>query len=188
MEERKPNVEEIGDRIVRSIIGGVFKDKRMEKLVVRIIRATGDLDLIGTLRVSSNLFNTVEKVKYSPVIVDTKMAKAALGEMAIYFEPPPGSKFKASSSIMRAVDSGDVNSNPVLISTSPIALMTLLREVEKGRARPPLVIGVPVGFVNAVKAKMDLIHSGLEYVTNLSVRGGVGLGVAIARALLVQFS
>jgi precorrin isomerase len=50
--------------------------------------------------------------------------------------------------------------------------------------KPSLVIGVPVGFVNALKSKIELTNLDVEYITNISIKGGVALGVSIVRALV----
>ena len=48
----------------------------------------------------------------------------------------------------------------------------------------PLLIGVPVGFVNALESKTQLAAQDFPFITNLSRKGGTPAAVAIVNALL----
>ncbi len=51
---------------------------------------------------------------------------------------------------------------------------------------PPLVVGVPVGFVDALKSKTMLAMQKFPFITNLSRKGGTPVAVAIVNALLIM--
>ncbi len=61
---------------------------------------------------------------------------------------------------------------------------TALREIISRQVEPALVIGVPVGFVDAADAKDDLRASGLPALSNISEKGGSAVAVAAFNALL----
>jgi precorrin-8X/cobalt-precorrin-8 methylmutase len=65
-----------------------------------------------------------------------------------------------------------------VIGNAPTALIELVRLHKQGILQPSLVVGMPVGFVNAAEAKELLMASGLVYI---SVRGRKG-GSAVAAA------
>lgn len=69
-----------------------------------------------------------------------------------------------------------------VIGTAPTALTELLGI----GVSPALVIGLPVGFVGAVKAKEALRHSGLPSLTNQGEKGGAAVAAAALNALLYQ--
>ncbi len=175
------NIEKEAEKIVRSIIN--IQDNGIAEIIIRAIRSTGDLDLVGTLRISKNAVkNGIENVK-NGILVDTKMAKAALGDIAIYKEPQlRNSKYYSQDLIENYKDY--INGRIIMIGTSPIALMTLNKMIKNKIANPSLVIGVPVGFVNALRYKIELSNLNVEYITNISIRGGVALGVSIVKALV----
>ncbi|MDP2719821.1 MAG: precorrin-8X methylmutase, partial [Dehalococcoidia bacterium] len=50
--------------------------------------------------------------------------------------------------------------------------------------QPGLIIGLPVGFVNAAEVKSDLLKSKVPYITLLGHRGGSSMAVACVNALL----
>ncbi|AEB94297.1 MULTISPECIES: precorrin-8X methylmutase [Metallosphaera] len=179
------NIELEGDRKVRSIVGELLElmEEREAYVISRAIRSTGDLDLVGTIRFSKNALTLGPELVKRGVLVDTRMAKSGIGELAIYRD------LKSHSSKYKSIDVVDswkdeMEGKAVLIGTSPLALMRVLDLAEQGIV-PGLVIGVPVGFVNALKAKYRLYRQHkVEYITNISVKGGVGLGVSIVRALM----
>ena len=70
-----------------------------------------------------------------------------------------------------------------MIGNSPVALMELNRMVLEGEARPALVIGVPVGFVNVVEGKKELVSLDIPWITIAGRRGGSSLAVAALHAL-----
>ncbi|MER3421687.1 MAG: hypothetical protein C4290_14680 [Chloroflexota bacterium] len=73
----------------------------------------------------------------------------------------------------------------VAVGNAPTALLALLDLVDAGVCRPALVVGTPVGFVNAAEAKEELRRrDALPSVTVAGWRGGSTLAVAVLNALL----
>ncbi|WP_252896461.1 precorrin-8X methylmutase [Metallosphaera hakonensis] len=174
------NIAIEGERRVRSVLGEVLDllDPREAKVVSRAVRSTGDLDLVGTLRFSKEALTVGPKLIRKGILVDTRMAKVALGNLGIYKEPIVKNNRYMSQDIVEGWAS-EINGRAVLIGTSPLALEKLLDLIDSG-ARPGLVIGVPVGLVNAISAKLRLARqSKVEFITNISVKGGVAWELAL---------
>ncbi|MHB9022706.1 MAG: precorrin-8X methylmutase [Armatimonadota bacterium] len=72
----------------------------------------------------------------------------------------------------------------VAIGNAPTALREILVLAKEGVARPALVIGMPVGFVDAAESKDALMASDLVYITIEGTRGGSPLAAATVNALL----
>lgn len=70
------------------------------------------------------------------------------------------------------------------IGNAPTALYELLELVEQDKARPALVIGVPVGFVEAAESKEALLKAELNQIVIRGRKGGSTVAVAIVNALL----
>lgn len=70
------------------------------------------------------------------------------------------------------------------IGNAPTALREVLAMVEEGLIRPALVIGMPVGFVDAAESKEALMQSDLPYISIAGTRGGSPLAAATVNALL----
>ena len=77
-----------------------------------------------------------------------------------------------------------INGAIVSIGNAPTALFELCELVRKGKVKPSLIIGVPVGFVGAQEAKKELLSIGIPYVTNSSTKGGSSVAAAITNAML----
>lgn len=69
-----------------------------------------------------------------------------------------------------------------VVGCAPTALVELLALAD--RARPALVVGLPVGFVGAAESKAALRGSGLPAVSNVSEKGGSAVAAAAVNALL----
>jgi len=70
------------------------------------------------------------------------------------------------------------------IGNAPTALYELLRLTEAGEACPSLIIGVPVGFVEAAESKDELQKSRVPSITIRGRKGGSTVAVAIINAML----
>jgi precorrin-8X/cobalt-precorrin-8 methylmutase len=72
----------------------------------------------------------------------------------------------------------------IAIGNAPTALREVLALAAEGVARPALVIGMPVGFVDAAESKDALMASDLVYISIEGTRGGSPLAAATVNALL----
>ena len=69
------------------------------------------------------------------------------------------------------------------IGNAPTALMRLCELIREGRARPSLVVGVPVGFVNVVESKEVLAAMDVPQIVAMGRKGGSTVAAAILNAL-----
>lgn len=72
-----------------------------------------------------------------------------------------------------------------VVGNAPTALLRLVQHAEAGRARPALVVGLPVGFVNAAEAKETLAHSRLCHITAQGPKGGSAVAASAVNALAI---
>lgn len=72
----------------------------------------------------------------------------------------------------------------IVIGNSPTALLTLIELINEKKAGPALVIGMPVGFVQAKEAKEKLMEMDVPYISIEGTRGGSALAAATVNALL----
>lgn len=69
------------------------------------------------------------------------------------------------------------------IGNAPTALFALLDALNSGAPQPALIIGMPVGFVNAAQSKEALAKSPYPHFTLLGTRGGSAMAAACVNAL-----
>jgi precorrin-8X/cobalt-precorrin-8 methylmutase len=74
----------------------------------------------------------------------------------------------------------------VVIGNAPSALLSLVGMVEEG-VRPALVIGTPVGFVNALESKELLRTLALPSISTEGTRGGTPVAVAAMNEIIEIF-
>jgi len=72
----------------------------------------------------------------------------------------------------------------VAIGNAPTALLEVMRLIDLEIFAPELVIGVPVGFVNAAESKAILAEKPYPFITTLGRKGGSPVAVATVNALL----
>jgi precorrin-8X/cobalt-precorrin-8 methylmutase len=73
----------------------------------------------------------------------------------------------------------------VAIGNAPTALLRLLELLEAGAPPPALVVGIPVGFVNAVESKELLTRQPIPYITALGPKGGSAAAASVINALAI---
>lgn len=73
----------------------------------------------------------------------------------------------------------------VAIGNAPTALLTLLELLDRGTPPPALIIGMPVGFVNAAESKALLAQSPYPSLILAGRKGGSPLAAATINALAI---
>jgi len=72
-----------------------------------------------------------------------------------------------------------------VVGNAPTALLRLIELMEAGRVEPALVVGLPVGFVNAAESKARLMEGDVPYITNVGRKGGSNVAAAVVNALII---
>jgi precorrin-8X/cobalt-precorrin-8 methylmutase len=125
----------------------------------------------------------------APLITDVRMvavgvtSRASTVALDLPDGPAPEGLTRSAAGIREAVRRHPAGAVWV-IGNAPTALVELLRCAAEGRVDTPLVVGLPVGFVGAVAAKVALRAAGLPAVSNRSERGGAAAAAAAVNALL----
>jgi precorrin-8X/cobalt-precorrin-8 methylmutase len=73
----------------------------------------------------------------------------------------------------------------VAIGNAPTALLRLLELLDAGAAPPALVVGLPVGFVNAAESKELLTRQNCPFITALGPKGGSAAAAGVINALAI---
>ncbi len=182
------------DEIVKrsyEIVSRVIEGKTPEgKVIQRCVIATGDLGIRDLIIFKGNAVQEGIRaiLGNSDVVVDVRMVLAGIN------------KRKFSGDISVAVDYGDdekltramsgiyslrdrIDDSIVVIGNAPSALIAVCDLIMRG-IKPKLVIGTPVGFVNAAESKEMLRELDVPSITTVGTRGGSTLAVAIFNALV----
>ena len=171
------------------------------QIVRRMIHTTADFDYLRTVRFHPNAIPMgLEALRAGkPIITDTHMAasgirKAELKRFGVavncYMDAPGVHAVARGSGSTRAeaaVDAAvaEMPDAMYVIGNAPTALLRLIERVRSGEARPALIVGLPVGFVNAAESKASLAELDHPYITNTGRKGGSNVAAAVVNALLL---
>jgi precorrin-8X/cobalt-precorrin-8 methylmutase len=170
------------------------------EVVRRLIHTSADFDMLRLARFSPGAVQAgVNALRSGATIVtDTRMCQAgiparrldALGCRTACWMDDPGLAAKARElGVTRArlaVDEAARCEGPLVfaVGNAPTALLRLLELMDEGRVKPELVVGMPVGFVNAAESK-DLLmaRSDVPFICVAGRKGGSPLAAACVNAL-----
>ncbi|OPY50132.1 MAG: precorrin-8X methylmutase [Methanosaeta sp. PtaU1.Bin112] len=81
----------------------------------------------------------------------------------------------------------DLSGSIVMIGNAPSALLTLCDLIQSGGVKPALVIGTPVGFVNAAASKELLRSLDVPSISIVGTRGGTPIAVAAMNEMINMY-
>ena len=188
-------------RIIEEEAGDHGLDERHWPIVRRMIHTSADFEYIHTARFHPD---AVEKgiraiQRGEMIITDTAMAMAGIRKKTaerfgcrveclisrpdVVQTARENDRTRAEAAVDTAVES--VDSGIFVVGNAPTALMRILELVRRGRAAPSLILGFPVGFVNAAESKESLLFVDVPFITNAGRKGGSNIAAAVVNALLI---
>ncbi len=90
---------------------------------------------------------------------------------------------RAKAAVEAAVD--QMAGGVYAVGNAPTALLRLMELIREGRAAPSLIIGLPVGFVNAAESKAELLEMEIPFISNKGRKGGSNVAAAVVNALIL---
>jgi precorrin-8X/cobalt-precorrin-8 methylmutase len=131
------------------------------------------------------------------IITDTNMARVGIRSRDLvvhgvtvkcFMDDPEVEKKARTNGTTRAkaaVDAAiaDMREGIYVIGNAPTALLRLIELVQNGRAQPALIIGLPVGFVNAGESKAALMEIAYPHISNRGRKGGSNVAASVINAL-----
>lgn len=187
-------------KIISAEFGPHGFDEKTFKVIQRVIHATGDFSFKESMRFSpAAIERGIRAIREGKdILTDVTMvaagiSKAMLGKWGgkvicrVADEDIAAlakERMKTRSEV--AIEASlDANIGIIALGNAPTALVQAIRSV--ARLQPetaPLIVGVPVGFVNAAESKALLVQENSCYITSLGRKGGSPVAAAIVNALL----
>jgi precorrin-8X/cobalt-precorrin-8 methylmutase len=175
----------------------------LEKLAVRVIHASGMIDVAADLRFSAGAgaAGRAALAAGAPILCDARMVAEGItrarlpadNRVICTLQDPSvpqragalrNTRSAAALELWRPHLAGSV----VVIGNAPTALFYLLEMLDAGAPKPALILGFPVGFVGAAESK-DLLAQdsrGVPYVIVRGRRGGSAMAAAAVNALATE--
>jgi len=170
-------------------------------IVRRVIHATADFDFVQLLKFfdgnSSGIITRAIAYLQSrqPIITDVTMVKQGIRSMVAQTfanpiisaieqvtAPLPG-KTLTETGILKLY--AEYPQALYVIGNAPTALFSLCQAVANTSQSLPLIIGVPVGFINVIESKEALAKTNIPHIRTDGRKGGSPVASAIVNALLL---
>jgi precorrin-8X/cobalt-precorrin-8 methylmutase len=169
-------------------------------IVRRIIHATADFDYMKSVVFSPRSADgAVEALQGgSAVYVDTRMLEAGvhkqtlsdlgcrliscISDVSVIAESKETGRTRSACAVRKAAP--ELDGAVIVIGNAPTALHEAVTLYEEGRISPAIIIGLPVGFVEAQESKQLLSQCACRHITNAGRKGGTPAAAAAVNALL----
>ena len=195
-----PEIESLSMKIIEKELGPTdFSDDEL-KVVKRVIHATADFEFARTIRFKNDPLKEGIKAlrEGSPIVTDTRMAASGISKNLFPEKAPdvivpismPDTKRiceERGGTLSEAAMELCIEIRPgiIIIGNAPTALLKVIQLIDEKKISPRLVIGVPVGFVNARESKDMLFNmENQPLITCLGRKGGTPVAVAIMNAII----
>jgi precorrin-8X/cobalt-precorrin-8 methylmutase len=187
-------------RIIAAELGPHDFDSKTFKIVQRVIHATGDFSFAENLRFSKNAvehgITALQQGKN--ILTDVNMVATGISKPLLQkwqnkvicniadANVAKRAQMANTTRAEMAIEQGMLEDiGIVAIGNAPTALLKILDKLSKDTPNfCPLIIGVPVGFVNAAESKALLNETKLPFITSLGRKGGSSVAASIVNALI----
>ena len=173
-------------------------------VVKRVIHCTADFDYAKNLVFSSDAVKkALDALRRGCVIVtDTQMARSGINKAAaaklgceiLCFmsdqDVADEAKRRGCTRAVASMEKAARLDRPLIfvVGNAPTALLRLKELIEEKEIRPELVVGVPVGFVNVIESKEEIMKADCPYIVAKGRKGGSNVAAAIVNALMYQIT
>lgn len=175
-------------------------------IIQRMVHTSADFDYVKKTVISPGAIEAgIEAIRSgAPIITDTKMALCGIsaarlsryGNRTICLISDERTQSRArENGTTRALAAVDLvfeiflreaaDGGIWVVGNAPTALFRLMEKLEQepGCPRPRLIVGLPVGFVNAAESKEALGQTNFNYITNRGRKGGSNVAASVINAL-----
>jgi precorrin-8X/cobalt-precorrin-8 methylmutase len=195
-------IEEESFRRIEAQAGGHRLAPAEWAVVRRMIHTSGDFEYLDKVRFHPRaILSGLEALRRGrPLIADTRMLQAGIStgrlsrlgveviclmdDREVAAEAARRGATRAAVAMERALPKG--SGGVVAIGNAPTALLSLLELLSAGASPPALIVGVPVGFVNAAESKESLARQDCPFITSLGPKGGSAVAASIINALAIM--
>jgi precorrin-8X/cobalt-precorrin-8 methylmutase len=187
-------ISEKSRKLARATIGDTTPEDRIRQ---RCSVAVGDFLMAGLIRFQSDPVQAglSALAAGAPIITDIRMVQVGVqkkghrSEVFCALDFDEGAKEQGITRTSKGfLNLGNkVDGAIIVIGNAPSALITLCRMIGEGH-RPSLVIGSPVGFVNAAESKELLRTLKIPSISTEGTRGGTPVAVAALNEIITMYA
>ena len=168
----------------------------------RMVHTTADFDLLNHIRFHPDAVRAgMDALRAgADIVTDTRMALSGIpsrrltplgcAARCLMDEPRVAARAKAEgvtrawAAVDEVMDGG--GADIFVIGNAPTALYRLLERVSQAARPPKLIVGMPVGIVNAAASKeLLLAQDAIPFIAVAGRKGGSSLAASVVNALLI---
>jgi len=195
-------IENLSFKIIEQEIGTHVLTHDQWPIVRRMIHTSADFEYRDTVRFHPDAVKAgLEAIRNGKkIITDTNMARVGIrkkeldrfgastecymNDPMIHHNAKAGGVTRAKVAVDMAVE--NMQDGIYVVGNAPTALMRLVELIKEREAQPALVIGLPVGFVNAAESKAALMELDHPYISNIGRKGGSNVAASVVNALAIM--
>jgi len=190
-------IEQRSMEMIENFLYGDHVPEDQKPVIKRVIHTTGDFDFMRNMVFHKDAISEGLRAIRSKKIIytDVTMVQAGINkrfghEVRCMLDSPEVTEGAAIEGMTRAAYGIKaighmLDGNIIAIGNAPTALVTLVDMIKRDNVKPALVVGIPVGFVNAKESKEYLADvKEVPYITNRGHKGGSTVAAAIVNALI----
>lgn len=172
----------------------------LEKIIVRMIHAVGDVSLPAAFAASEDVLSAGRTAleNGAPILCDAMMVANGITRSRLPADNriictlheesvPARAKAIRNTRTAAALDlwQDEIEGAVVVIGNAPTALFRLLELLDEGWPKPAAILGLPVGFIGAAESKEELSQNprSTPFLTLHGRRGGSAMAVAALNAI-----
>ncbi|WP_036484751.1 cobalt-precorrin-8X methylmutase [Myxosarcina sp. GI1] len=163
----------------------------------RVIHATADFEFLNLLKFSHGaIASGIEAISgQAPIVTDVTMVKQGIQTLvsktfnnpivsAIELAPTAiAGRTRTETGLLKCWQ--EYPQAIYIIGNAPTALLALCEQLSNLQTVPPLIIGVPVGFVSVIESKRTLAELKVPQILTTGRKGGSAVAASILNALVI---
>lgn len=173
-------------------------------IVRRMIHTSADYEYLDSVRFSPEAVEIgIQAISSGKnIVTDTNMAKAGIrkkeiaefgGTVHCLITDPAVTEIAKKEGITRAKAAVDAATDLMeggiyVVGNAPTALLRVMELIREKKANPALILGFPVGFVNAAESKAELCETDFPHISNFGRKGGSNIAASVVNALIILAS
>ena len=195
-------IEDLSFNIIDGEAGDHGFDDAHWQVVRRMIHTSADFEYIKSVRFYKNALSAgIQAIqKGCRIFTDTNMARVGIrkgeissfgGEVRCMIADKSVAETAKSTGLTRALTavdkaSSEMNGAIYVVGNAPTALLRLIELIRADKIKPALIVGLPVGFVNAAESKDELMTLDFPYISNKGRKGGSNVAASIINAMAIM--
>lgn len=194
-------IEDLSFRIIDEEAGAHTFSNEEWSIVRRMIHTSADFEYMKSVRFHKDAISRgIDAIRAGKnIITDTQMARSGIrkksiqklgGDVTCFVGDEKVAETAKAKGTTRSHEAVNLSVEKMeggiyVIGNAPTALLRLIELIKEKQAKPALVLGFPVGFVNASESKAILKDLDFPYITNIGRKGGSNIAASVVNALII---